>query len=374
MFPRIAHERGPILWPCTSDMVSVMTTNAPTALQKREKKKFSYYSFQRLLSYNAVYNFCVGARGLGKTYGAKQMVIKAFIRDRQEFVWLRRFKTELANRQTFFDDIAHEFPDHGLRVEGFLAQISFNPMAEKPKWFTMGYFVALSTAQTRKGVSYAAVTKIIYDEFIIEKGALHYLPDEATVFTNFYSTVDRWQDKTRAIFLANSVSIMNPYFLEYDIKPQTNKQFIVKGDGFLVAEFADSEKFSSEVKETRLGKFISGSDYESYAVHSTFADAHEYLVARKTSGAEYYATLETKQGIFSVWWDNKVHPSNYYVQEKRPAKERIYVTETEFMQEGKYLVTYTDKFLQYLRAAYGRGNVFFDGPRARNSFAEIFRR
>lgn len=349
-------------------------TITQTALQKREKKKFSYYSFQRLLSHNAVFNFCLGARGLGKTYGAKKMVIKAYLRDKQEFIYLRRYKTELANRQTFFDDIAHEFPDYGLRVEGNLAQVSRNPLDDKPRWETMGYFISLSTAQTRKGVSYAAVTTILFDEFIIEKGALHYLPAEADVFNNFYSTVDRWQDKTRVIFMANSVSIMNPYFLQYDIKPKRGKEFVVKNEGFIVAEFADSDKFSSEVSQTRFGKFISGTDYEDYAVHSVFADAHEYLVARKTSGAQYYVTLETKQGTFSVWWDNKVHPSHYYIQEKRPAKEMIYVTESYLMQEGKFFVTYNDKFLQYLRAAYGRGHVFFDGPRSRNSFAEIFRR
>ena len=30
-----------------------------------------YYSFNKVLSRNAVYNFILGARGLGKTYGAK---------------------------------------------------------------------------------------------------------------------------------------------------------------------------------------------------------------------------------------------------------------------------------------------------------------
>ena len=41
-----------------------------------KRKKFSYYSFNKILSYNAVINMVMGARGLGKTYGAKRMVIK----------------------------------------------------------------------------------------------------------------------------------------------------------------------------------------------------------------------------------------------------------------------------------------------------------
>lgn len=351
-----------------------MTTEPTlTALQKREKKAFSYYNFQRLLSYNAVYNFCLGARGLGKTYGAKKMVIKAYLRDKQEFILLRRYKTELANRVTFFDDIVWEFPDYGFRVMGNLAQMTRNPNDDKPRWETMGYFVALSNAQSRKGVSYAAVTTILFDEFIIEKGALHYLPDESTVMNNFYSTVDRWQDKTRVIFMANSITIMNPYFDAYNIRPK-DKEFVVVGDGFAVAHFADSKQFANEVRQTRFGKFIAGTDYEDYAVNSVFADNHDYLVARKTAEAAYYATLETKEGTFSVWWDNRSHPSRYYIQEKRPKDERIYVTESHLMQEGKFFVTYNDRFLQYLRAAFGRGHVLFDGPRSRNSFAQIFKR
>lgn len=348
-----------------------MTTNQ-TALQKRVKKKFSYYNFQKLLSYNAVYNFCLGARGLGKTYGAKKLVIKAYLRDRQEFIYVRRYKTELANRQTFFDDIAHEFPDIGLRVEGHLAQMCWNPNDAKPKWETMGYFMALSNSQSRKSVAFPAVTMILFDEFIIEKGALHYLPKEEDVFMNFFATVDRWQDKTRVIFMANAVSIMNPYFLAYDIKP--TQEFVKKGDGFLTVHFADSKEFSNEISETRFGKFIKGTEYEDYAVNSVFADAHEYLVARKTAKATYTVTLETKEGVFSVWIDRQAYPMVYYVQEKRPDKETIYVTESELMREGTIFVTYTDKFLQYLRAAYGKGHVLFDGPRSRNSFAQIFKR
>ena len=86
------------------------------------KKKFSYYSFSRVLSYNGVYNMVMGARGLGKTYGAKKIVIKNAIEKGQQFIYLRRYKTELRGRNSFFTDIQHEFPDEQFRVEGPYAQ------------------------------------------------------------------------------------------------------------------------------------------------------------------------------------------------------------------------------------------------------------
>ena len=333
----------------------------------KEKKQFSYYDFRKLLSYNATYNFLVGARGLGKTYGAKKRVIKAYLRNGEQFIYLRRFKTELATRQTFFDDIANEFPDIEFRVQGSEAQLK-----RGPDWETFGYFAALSNAQTRKSVAYPKVTVIIFDEFIIERGALHYLPEEAVVFNNFYSTVDRWQDKTKVFFLANSVSIMNPYFLAYDIKPVS--EFVASHEGFILAHFADSNDFANEVMQTKFGKFIRGTEYEEYAVNSVFADNHEYLIARKNAEAGYHFTLQTKGGYFSIWVDNKVSPANYYVQEDRPKHEIIMVTEPDLMAENKILIGYSDKLLQYLRAAYGRGNVLFDSPRTRNSFVMIFKR
>jgi predicted AAA+ superfamily ATPase len=44
------------------------------------KTALKYYDFKYVLSHNAVYNFVVGARGLGKTYGAKKMVIRNYLR------------------------------------------------------------------------------------------------------------------------------------------------------------------------------------------------------------------------------------------------------------------------------------------------------
>jgi len=337
----------------------------------------AYYNFDRVYSYNAAYMYVIGARGLGKTYGAKKRVIKNYIAKKEQFIYLRRYSTELKGRITFFADIAHEFPEWNFRVHGSVAQIAKastgDETGKKRKWETIGYFVQLSNAQAQKSVAYPAVTTIIFDEFIIEKSALHYLPNEAKAFNDFYSTVDRWKDKTRVLFLANAVSIMNPYFLEYKIMPnEKTGEILTAMDGFIVAHFADSAEFATGVYKTKFGKFIQGSEYATFSVGSEFLDNNGRMLGTKPPEAKYYCSIETKQGTFSVWIDYR--GPFYFIQEKRPKTEMLYTMVPELMESGKYLMVYSDKVVQYLRSAFKGGKVWFDTPKARNAFTEIFKR
>ena len=54
-----------------------------------------YWDINKSLSYNALFNFIVGNRGAGKTYGSKKYVINRFLKYGEQFVYIRRFKDEL---------------------------------------------------------------------------------------------------------------------------------------------------------------------------------------------------------------------------------------------------------------------------------------
>lgn len=333
-----------------------------------------YYRFNSVLSYGGVYNFICGARGLGKTYGAKRMAIKAFIRDGSQFIYVRRYVTELKSaKNTLFADIAHEFEGYAFRCHGDELQIKKPPHdGEESSWELMGYVVALSKAQQKKSVAYPRVKTIIYDEFIIDKGPIQYLPNEAKIFNDFYSTVDRYKDKTRVLFLANAVSVMNPYFIDYKIRPTSDDEFIIKNGGFIVAHFPKAENFTRQVFETRFGQFIENSEYAEYSVGNVFSDNTDALIKKKTPEATYYCTIETSEGIFSLWID--MSGPYYFAQEKRPKREIFWTMLPERMDENKILVNRTDKTLQYLRSAYGRGMMYFDTPQTRNAFAGVMKR
>lgn len=336
-----------------------------------------YYTYDQVCSYNAVYNFIVGQRGNGKTYGAKAMAIRKFLRKREMFIYLRRYMPELSTRHSFFADVQHEFPDYDFRVLGIYAQCA--PVEtrddKKRKWETMGYFIALTRAQHYKGLSLPDVTTIIFDEFIIEKnGVLKYLPDESAIFNNFFYTVDRGQDKTRVYFLSNSASMMNPYFIAYDIQPDISGEFETReynGDRFIVVHFIDASRFAESVYRTRWGKFIHGSEYAAYAVENQFSDAHHELVEDKSSNAKYHYTLETSKGSFSVWYD--MHENVWYVLKKRPrGNENIVTLVPENMGEGKRFVAKNDPLIGSLRTAWRYDRARFDTPGTRNIFTEVF--
>lgn len=330
------------------------------------KKKFAYYSFDNVLSRNAIFSMVMGARGLGKTYGAKKFVIRNAINKGQQFIYLRRYKEELKGRFSFFADIAHEFPEYEFRVNGANAEMR---LVDDKKWETIGYFIPLSTSQSNKSVAYPLVTTIIFDEFIIEKGAIRYLPNEVKSLLDFYSTVDRWQDRTRVLMLSNAISIMNPYFIEYKIEP--SNEFVVRADGSIVAHFVDSNRFASQVAVTRFGSFIinHAEGYADYSISNSFSDNNDEFVMKKSGTAEYWFTIKTKAGMFSVWHDGP----RWFAQQKRPKSgERIYCVYPPALKEGEILLTKSDSLMSMTRTAYRKGRMYFDSSVTRNALAELF--
>jgi hypothetical protein len=364
---------------------------ATSAVRKPVKSRaiieHAYYDYSRLYSYQAVFNFPVGGRGIGKTYGAKRGAIRDYLRDGSQFIYLRRYKTELSSRFTFFDDLIakDEFPEWDFRINGFRAEIAPKDTAgeKKRSWETIGYFIALSNSQMQKSVAFPRVRKILYDEFIIEKGAIHYLPDEPTVMMNFYNTVDRFQDKTIVIFMANAVAIDNPYFIKWDITPDDpevartggflRRMVDDTGQAFILVHFVDAADFSASALKTRFGKFIAGSEYAEYAVANQFSDNNKQLVGFKNDRAKYLFTLEAAKGTFSIWWESA--DNKYFVQKKQPRGDlQLWTLLAEKMNEDKTLMLPNDKPLQSLRTSFRQGKVWFDTPATRNAFIEIFSR
>jgi hypothetical protein len=366
-------------------------------------RKFSYYSFAKILSFNATMNHCVGGRGIGKTYGAKKKVTRDAIRNTawveaqtvtmkrgieyqetkeigecsHQFIYVRRYKEELQMaQQTFFADYQHEFPDYDFRAQGWEAQMSpvkYGGMTKGRPWVTIGFFVPLSVANKFKSVAFPNVKWIIYDEYILEKGATHYLPNEAVAFDNFYSTVDRYKDKTRVLFLANAVSITNPFFLARRIRPDDvdEQGFVKLEDGYVVAHFIESDQFESEVYQTKFGKYIQGTAYADYAVGNQFADNSHILLGQKGGKAYYMFSIEDMQGRFSVWFDPLA--DKYFFLERGVKDEKVFVMSPQLMAENKTLLTKTNKSLTILHNAFNHDRMRFDTDMSRNAFVEIFK-
>ena len=85
-----------------------------------------WYSYALVLSYNAMLNFIIGERGVGKSYGIKKHVIKRFIKKNRKFIYLRRYETELdkslKDNEFFKDETTFTYTTYENK-ENYLADI-----------------------------------------------------------------------------------------------------------------------------------------------------------------------------------------------------------------------------------------------------------
>ena len=113
-----------------------------------------FYNYDRVISYNAFLNFLIGERGVGKTFGASEFVTRQFIKKEHEFVYIRRYKTDLEKgKKKFFKALINEgkFENHKLEVKGDTFLID-----EK----IAGYSITLSTAHQIKSSNFPKVKTI----------------------------------------------------------------------------------------------------------------------------------------------------------------------------------------------------------------------
>lgn len=337
---------------------------------------FDYYDPHPILSYNAHFNFILDVRGKGKTYSfAKRIPIDAFLKDKEQFIYVRRYKQEMADLSTFFADIEDRYPENKLVVKGrtFLCDGEI-----------MGYAVNLSTANMKKSTAYPKVTRIIYDEFVLEKGYVRYLPNEVNTFLNFYETVARTRDNVKVYFIGNSISITNPYFLHFKIIPKKNVRFTsvqnyindkgVKEHLILVEIGQDSDNFRELKEKTKFGKIISGSDYSAMAVDNEFRDNNDNFIEKKHPKSIFLFSISYMGNTVGVWASG--HTGKLYVsQHYTMTKGRNYALTTEEHTPNMILV---DRYksvgnLVKLKQAFNRGYLMFESLAIRTMMYDVLK-
>ena len=292
-----------------------------------EVDKNIYYNFNRLMSYNGLFNFVLSPRGNGKSYGAKERVIKNFIKNKEQFIYVRRYKTELKKKHLFFDDIRDKFKEHKLEVKGNIAYCNGE---------VMGYFIPLSTSRTEKSTSYPNVSTIVFDEFVIGKGNLRYLEEEVETFLDLYETVARLREllgkkPVKVLFLANKVSVVNPYFIYFNCVPKNDERFQVFKNGNIVIEQFTSESFINEKYKTRFGQLIKGTQYGNYAIENeSLTDNMNFVLDKKPKNIEFLFSIMFKGREIGIWINYK-EGFCYVCKDIQPSSKQRFVLTKEDM-------------------------------------------
>lgn len=254
-----------------------------------------WYDKQGVLSHNKILNMVLSNRGGGKTFHFTRWGIDDFLKKGAQCVWVRRYQTEIDEmlmNGKFFDAVREYYPNTELTIDGNVGKINGE---------VAFYFIALSTSRQLKSNNYPLVNKIIFDEFVIDKGRVTYLKNEVEVFLDLYETVARLRDNVRAVLLANAISIVNPYFLFWNIKPDRAKRFTVSGQ-VCIELFTDAD-FIAKKKETRYGQLIEGTRYGKYSIENEWLVDSETFIEEKTPKAEFMLSLKYNGIVYGFWVD-----------------------------------------------------------------------
>ncbi len=193
-------------------------------------KKPKFYSLDRILKHDAVYNVIIGERSNGKTYASLTYALNEYFNgNKGQVAIIRRWQEDIRGQRAsgIFNAVIQNGEVErisGGRFTGvhyYAGRFYVCNYGEdgKPIYNTetdlFGYAFALSDTEHNKSISFPQVKTIIFDEFLT-RGM--YLPDEFVLFMNSISTIVRERSDVKIFMLGNTVNKYCPYFAEMGLK------------------------------------------------------------------------------------------------------------------------------------------------------------
>ena len=323
-----------------------------------------YWSPDKLLSYNFLFNYVIGERGNGKSFGAKKYGINKFLKTGKQFIYLRRYGSEIKEikkaKEEFFKDLDKYFPDVEFAIEGDRI------MANKK---VCGYLAFLSISDNYKSIPFPDVELIIYDEFIIENIKVHhYLDDEVNKFLSFYDSIARTRD-VRVLFLANSVTMNNPHFLYWDISQNGDKQFTQFKRIDSILEITNCKEYRKYRANTRFGKMVKNTSYGRYALDNKFLLDTNNFIAKKTGQCKYICTLYLESYKVGIWQNKEmllfcsfdIQNNNINISMSLNSHD-----ENTILGKSNYLVN-------QIKLCYLNGNLFFENQKVKGVMMSVLK-
>ena len=324
-----------------------------------------YLNIEQILSYSVPFNFIVGGRGTGKTYGT----LKTAYIENKRFILMRRTQAQcdLINKPEFnpFKALNNDTGSNAVvkSISKYNAKIVEESEEDER---LLGYTCALSTIANMRGFDASDVELLIYDEFIPEKHE-RAIKNEGSAFLNAYETINRNREikgekPLQVLCLANAFNIANPIFLELGLVGRCEKMknagqeiFIDKERGVCVVLLQKS-KISKAKADTALYRLSSGA-YADMALSNDFVYNNADNI--KSMALKEFKLLCTV-GEISIY----KHKSKrlFYVSEHRTGTAPIYKSDEVNLQR------YRKNHGVALYGAYMRNNIICESLLTKSLF------
>ena len=332
-----------------------------------------YFNLEAVQSLHMPFNFIVGGRGTGKTYGALKYVIET----NQTFFLLRRRKEEVDALKTpatspfkkLNDDMGWNIVPASVapNVTGFYKADEDGHPTGAP----IGYLGGLTSMANIRGFDASDVTVIIYDEFIPEKHK-QTMRHEYEAFTNAYETINRnreiqGQAPVQCFMLANSENVNNALFEGFDLVNKA-EQMQRKGQAVSVMKdrgigifFLENSPISRAKAQTALYKATAGSEYAKMALDNHFTELDDPSI--RHCDIKNYNPKYLVNGV--CIYEHKSE-KRYYVT------EHVSGSPIEYGTTEKELIRFTRNHVGLYTASIN-GKVYFENYGCLMKFNEIYK-
>ena len=222
-------------------------------------------------SRGAVFNFLIGGRGTGKTYGALDYTYES----EMKFLFLRRNQTQVdIISRPEFNPFKPINPD--VEIEKLTKYHSAFTVNEQ----IIGYAAALSTISKIRGFDASDIDIMIFDEFIPEPHE-HLVKNEGLALLNAYETINRNRelsgaDPVRLFCLANSNNFDSDILSSFGLYPmidkaiRTGREVIHDKKRSVLLVLLNDSKISERKKQTALYKATASDDFINMSIGNQF--------------------------------------------------------------------------------------------------------
>ena len=299
--------------------------------------KNGYLNIEGLLSQSFTFNFFIGGRGTGKTYG----ILKYILMYNKKVFFIRRTQAQadIISKPEFnpFRPISKE-----VEVKSESKYHSAFYIEDR----CIGYCAGLSTFSKIRGFDASDIDIIFYDEFIPE---LHEsrMRHEADALLNAYETINRnrelqGREPVKLVCAANSNRIDNVILQRFGLLVPLQK--MIKSGAEVWCDrkksiqlvYLSVSPISESKKQTALYTAVNSDEFKDMSVGNRFAELPEHVVSRNLS--EYRIML--KIGDLGVYVRRSGELGFYVRQTKETAKKEYGTGEQErqrFLLENPFI-------------------------------------
>lgn len=292
-------------------------------------------------SYGALTNLILSDRSDGKTFDIKAKGFIRWLKDKSQYVYLRRWKSEIVPEMytTFYDEVVDAVVNNTLTAPNsdektlletivdyeFLGTKTAVYVRQKgtKTWDTICYLLPLTmTAKKKSVLSIKRISHIEYDEFVALDG--RYFKSEMPVLMEFYKSVDRDRDKTILNLYGNRIDNFNPFFDFFNIHLGIQKEKIrLYKNGTVAVQIYVNQEHRQERQKSRFNTMVENTLYDDYNNGGTLYT--DVVKISNINGCHYFSSFKTELGAGSIYInDNKVVISSKQRKDGSCIVDRIY--------------------------------------------------